>query len=373
MLAVLLQVSVAAACGGFAPQSGALTSSDAQKALFDIGEEEIAVTYTANYTGTAADFAWVIAVPGEIVAVEEGDAELLAQLDSLTAPQVELDPAIGTDEGCGCGASKSDKSGGDLGGRNGDTNEVIVTGSGYAGDYAYTTLSASDAGALITWLDDHGYQTDLLAPAITTYVEDPLGWAFVALQYAPSEPDATSAVALDPVRIRYGKAADGALHAQYPGLLGQSSSVSYVHNQTWVLASSRASLGGGWTAPENPDEKNGETWDVIGVDYKDPQELWRTLLLASGGTERGMWMTWSGAYGSRWLTRYDSYLTPATFTTDPVYGASGDNVEADTVIYLMDEAAWEERYDGEDAVLALGLVSLGLAFWRRRRAGGTAA
>lgn len=171
ILAGLLHVSVAAACGGFAPQSGALTSSDAQKALFDIGEEEIAVTYTANYTGNAADSAWVIAVPGEIAAVEEGDAELLAQLDSLTAPQVELDPAIGTDEGCGCGASKSDKSGNDLGGRNGDTNEVIVTGSGYAGDYAYTTLSASDAGALITWLDDHGYQTDLLAPAITTYVE----------------------------------------------------------------------------------------------------------------------------------------------------------------------------------------------------------
>ncbi len=369
MLLLLPLLTPAWACGGFVPEAGSLTSSDAQQALFDIGAEEIEVTYAARYSGNAADFAWVIAVPGEVLAVEEGDAELLAALQEASAPQVEVDPASDDASGCGCGAQGTKGGDGALNDRVGgsDTGGVTVTGTGFAGDYEYTTLSATDAGSLLTWLDEHGYDGSMISTAVTAYVEDPLDWAFVAVRYAPSEPDASAPVALDPLRIRYGKAADGALHAIFPGRLGQTSTVDHVHTETYVLADSRAELSGGWSAPENPDEKDGHTWDVVTVDYASAEGAWLTLLLAYGDTKPGMWMTWSGSHEGRWLTRFDSYLTPSTYNSDPVFSESGDNVQADTVIYMMAEATWQESYEGEGAVVAAGLASFGFMLWRRRR------
>ena len=112
MTPILLWLSAALlpdahACGGFAPQEGSLVSSDAQQALFDTRTTgEIAVTYRARYNGDAADFAWVIAVPGTIREVVEGDAAWLDTLLEASAPQVEVDPAIAEAESsgrCGCG------------------------------------------------------------------------------------------------------------------------------------------------------------------------------------------------------------------------------------------------------------------------------
>lgn len=369
MLLLLPLLSPVWACGGFVPQAGSLTSSDAQQALFDIGTDNIEVTYAARYSGNAADFAWVIAVPGEVLAVEEGDAALLEALEATTAPQVEVDPASDDASGCGCGAEATKGGDGALNDRAGgsDTGGVTVTGSGFAGDYEYTTLSATDAGSLLTWLDEHGYDGSMISAAVTAYVEDPLAWAFVAVRYAPAEPDADGPVKLDPLRIRYGKAADGALHAIFPGRLGQSSTVAHVHAETYVLAGSRAELSGGWSAPENADEKDGQSWDVATVDYASADAAWRTLLLEHGDKKPGMWMTWSGSHDGRWLTRYDSYLTPSTYNSDPILRESGDNVTADTVIYMMAEPTWEESYDGEGAVVAVGLASFGFMLWRRRR------
>jgi hypothetical protein len=371
MIALLLSVPAAWPCGGFVPQAGSLSSSDAQQVLFELGDTSLNVTYRARYTGNAADFAWVIAVPGEVLGVDVGDAALLDELEALSAPEVEVDPAVAGAGGCGC-AGETD--GGTKGGvrANGDFDTgggVTVEGSGFAGDYAYTILGASDAGSLVGWLDDNGYDSSMIAPAIGTYVSDPLDWAFVAVRYAPDVQGQQDGVMLEPLRIAYGPAADGKLHAIFPGQLGQSSTAAFVHTETYILGESRAALGGGWSAPDNPDEKNGHTWDVATVDYGSARGAWLHLLSEYGHTERGMWMTWSGSRGGGWLTRYDSYLLPATYSADPVFAESGDQVTADTRIFMMAEVTWEQNHNSEEAVLAIGVGSLGFLAWRRRRNG----
>lgn len=374
-VSVLLSLLVPSvfACGGFVATEGALAASDAQQALFDLGGDEISVTYRARYAGNAADFAWVIAVPGQIAEVVEGDGDRLDEIERASAPVVEIDPAA--DEGAGCGclqrANLSDRSKGDAGGFGGDTG-VVVTGEGFAGDFAYTTLSATDADSLSTWLTDRGYDITLIENAIAAYVEDPLGYEFVAVQLRPEAPETYGdGVALAPLRIRYGAASDGNLHAIFPARLGKSSTVETVRTEIFVLGTGTADLGGGWSAPANPDEAGGETWDLIGADYWDPSGMYRGFLQRLGGEERQMWLAYAGPYttddgASRWLTRYDAVVFPSTNTVDPVFTDSGDQTQATTVIYLQEESAFErEHSDTAWLLVPIGLLA-GVGLRRRR-------
>ncbi|GDX83074.1 hypothetical protein LBMAG42_48850 [Deltaproteobacteria bacterium] len=358
-----LAASAAFACGGFVPTAGALAASDAQQALFDLGESSITVTYRARYEGNAADFAWVLAVPGTITLVEEGDEALLDDIEATSAPQVELDPDIGTETGCGCEGDA--KAGSD--GRNfSDTGDsgIEITGHGYAGGYEYTTLAASDADSLVTWLTDHSYDVSLIQASIEAYVADPIGFEFVAVQLTPEVAQtANGGVEIDPLAITYGAGDDGALHALFPATLGVTSSVDYVRTEIFVLGSGTATLSG-WEAVANPDTVPG---DVVAPDYIDPEGMYQSLLLSHGDTERKMWLAWSGAYttpaGDRWLTRYDAMVTPATNTVDPVFADSSDKTEAETILYIMEEGNYQESYPGG----AWGVVGL-LSLWGLRRA-----
>lgn len=358
-----LLVSPAFACGGFAPVEGALATSDAQQALFDLGSDSITVTYRASYAGNATDFAWVVAVPGQITSVEEGDAEQLDTITTHSAPQVELDPKSDAPT-CGCGASSYGMRGGDA--NLSDTGGVEVTGSGLAGDYAYTTLAASDADSLIAWLTDHGYDVSLIQGAAEAYVADPLDYEFVAVQLRPDAPGEEGR--LQPLAITYGAAADGALHALFPAKLGATSTVLEVRTEMFILGEGTATLSG-WDAPANPDETDGHTWDIVGADYYDPSGMYHTFLSRLGGTERTMWLTYAGEFptseGTRWLTRYDAIVAPATNTVDPVFTDSGEQTEASTILFLMNETQYEDEFPGDTAaVLLVGL--LGGLTWRRR-------
>jgi MYXO-CTERM domain-containing protein len=343
------------ACGGFVPQEGALAASDAQQALFELGED-VTVTYRARYTGNAADFAWVLAVPGVISGVAEGDGARLDEIEEVSAPRIEVDPAV-YDESPGCSCAGGMRSKGDFAGDTGGSG-VDITGEGYVGDFTYTTLAASDADGLVQWLDDHGYDTSLIAPAIAAYVADPLDYEFVAVQLNPDVPEA-SAVNLDALEIRYGAAADGALHMVFPATLGQSSTVETVRTEIFVLASGWADIGG-WSAASNT-----EDYDVVGPDYEDPGGLYGNLLSTTGGTTLRAWPVYGGAYEDAWLTRWDSITAPSANTVDPVFTDSGEAVSVDTVVYMQEESAYES---GETPawMLPLGLLGLGVRLRRRR-------
>lgn len=363
-------IDAALACGGFVPTSGSVVSSDAQQALFDIGADGISVTYRARYDGDAADFAWVLAVPGPIAAVQEGDEALLDAIVEQSAPRIEVDPTIGEGGGggCGCGGYGANSKGDALGGGRGDTG-VVVTGSGFAGDYSYTTLRATEAAGLKTWLTDNGYDTTLIADAIDAYVASPLGFEFVAVQLRPEAaqtPD--GGVDLDPLRIDYGRATDGALHALFPASLGRTSTVDSVRTELFVLATGTATLGGGWEAVTDAPATEEDAFDFVGPDYVAGEDVYTGALLGMGGEQRQMWLAYAGAYrtdaGERWLTRYDAITYPSANVVDPVFTDSGEATEADTVIYVMDETEFEDQYDTA-WLLPLGILA-GVGLRRRR-------
>ena len=167
---------------------------------------------------------------------------------------------------------------------------------------------------------------------------------------------------VDPLAITYGAGDDGAMHALFPATLGVTSSVEYVRTEIFVLGSGTATLSG-WEAVPNPDTDPG---DAVAPDYIGGESMYQSLLLSHGDTERKMWLAWSGAYttsaGDRWLTRYDAMVTPATNTIDPVFADSSKKTEAETILYVMEEGAYEEAYPaGAWGVLAL------LGLWGARR------
>lgn len=367
MLVFLLFTADAFACGGFAPVSGSLATSNAQQALFELGATSVGVTYRANYQGNAADFAWVIAVPGTITKVEEGDDDALDAVANVSAPLITVDTENeGGSDGCGCinsSAGLSDKGGFD--GRNGDTGTTSVTGAGFAGNYSYTTLASSDADSLITWLTDHGYDVSMIEAAVADYVADPLNYEFVAVQLLPDAAEVGEyGVALDALRIEYGPAADGELHAIFPAKMGVTSTASTVRTEWYVLSDHTATISG-WSATGNEGLNDEESYDLVGPDYESAAGLYSAKLEEVGGASPTTWRAYSAAYGDRWLTRFDAIVLPGTNTVDATFADSGTDLTVNTSIYLQDEAEYEAAHPAW--ILPLGLFGFAASRRLRRR------
>lgn len=377
-----LLIHPAFACGGFVPMPGEVVSSDAQQALFDVGADSITVTYRARYRGSPTDFAWVVAVPGHIATVEKGDAARLDAIQLASAPVVKVDPDVNSGGGCGCGATDNGVSKGDVGGDLGDSNGLEVTGHGYAGNLEYTTLSAENADSLNAWLADNGYDTSLIADSVTGYVDDPTGYEWVAVRLIPELTEVGTdtgwngegaPVLVDPLKITYGAADDGELHTIFPSKLGVTSSSTSVRTEIYVLATGFSTLSG-WDTAEGGGKTAEQPYDIIAPDYVSPTGMYEGLLSSVGGTVPRMFLVYANAYtdagASRWLTRYDSIVAPATNTLDPVFTDSGKERKESTDIYSQEEANYEaEHPDGGEGyytwLFPVGL--LGAATWRRRK------
>lgn len=385
LLHLLAYASAAWACGGFTP--GSTTSepltaaSDAQQAFFRVGETELSVEYRVRYLGDADDFAWVIAVPGGIIAVEEGSEQTFLDAMGASAPTVKTirEPESHGSGGRGCGNNtlKSDAGGRgveDSGGA-GDGLGVTVEGSGYAGAFEYTILSATDADELATWLTERGYDISLAADAIAAYVADPIGFQWVAVRLQPAVAETPDGgVLLSPLRVRYGAADDGELHLSFPARMGASSMVPENRLELYVLGAGLAEPGGGWTSPENVEGGGDTGWwgyaDLTGGLEDDPAALYDAKLREVGGASKGLWTTYAAAYtddvtGQEGvLTRLDTLIDPAIQTTDIELTVTDDTSPRATVIQLSETASASAA-----PVVLMGLFSLlaaGLARLTRR-------
>jgi hypothetical protein len=356
------------ACGGLVTtdHSEQLAASDAQRAILDVGTDDVTVDYEVHYTGNASDFGWIIPIPGEVAEVAEIPTTRFDELSSYTAPTVTWhEPAEEEEAGCGAcsksGLSRSKGDGNSLAGGDtqGDALDVSVLGSGYAGGYDYTILSSDSATALATWLADNGYDLTYAQAPIDAYVADPVGFQWVVVKLVPDVTDTSEAgVSISPLRIRYTEAADGHLHVRFPARMSSTTQTAEVRTEVYVVGESHAAAGTGWEADT--------AHQAFGALSDDPVEVYADYLRGVGGASQGLAAIFQGSWDdpdsgqTRFVTRYDAIVAPATNTSDMVFTLDGN-----TESWAFQVELGEYGY----GFLPFGVIAaLGTA-WRLRRRG----
>jgi hypothetical protein len=175
--------------GGFSPplatgRAGAQggVSSPHQRGVIIEGEDghEILLLQT-TYRGPAADFAWIIPVPGrpgptDVFMVGE---KVIPYILEETAPHVSSYLGVERPLSLGVFAGRAGEKGG-----GGGSGVVSVHARMEVGDYDAVVLSATEAGGLVEWLADNGYRLpDGGEWIIHRYVDKQ--WYFVALKVLP--------------------------------------------------------------------------------------------------------------------------------------------------------------------------------------------
>lgn len=204
--------AAACACGATAPVAADPDGSVA------IGEE-LAIISTDGSTeqidmrlamDTLADDAGLVVPTPAPATVSMGDLNLFAAIETQTTPKV-----VTTWDWWGPNPFAEDADGvGAVSGASGAAAPTVL-GDVQLGPLHATTLAASDAQGLASWLDANGYR-------LSPQVEDLLGtyvqrdWYFVALQMTN---DDTLDGELDPIRFRFDRPADG---LTYPLALSQA-------------------------------------------------------------------------------------------------------------------------------------------------------
>lgn len=308
---VLWATRGAEACGGLVHDEESLAESDTAEAILEGGTWEGApaslVSYEVTWQGDAADFGWVLPVPGAFLGLADAEPARFEDLRWASQPVVVYpdDGGASAPAGCGCGGASK---GGDLssGGTRGDGSGVTVVAEGFTGTYEYVAIAGDDPEALQGWFEEHGW-TGLDAGDLAHYQE--LGATFVALRVLPGAATG-SAAQLPPVTLAY----DGPL--LYPAAMLGHATVPDQRTTLYVLGDARAALGG-WSSEDVP--------EIAGDANDDPLDLFEDALL-DRGVDRTYVRTWAGAWydagapegvdPERFLTRFDARSPTGVHTVD---------------------------------------------------------
>ena len=177
-LSLLAGPEAARACGGFFCTTIPVDQAG-ERILFAARDGVVTTHVQIQYSGEAADFAWVLPVPSP-PEIRVSHNELFRQLGFATSPIFSLD----LDWEFDCGSQVEDFLGGCSTCAQTDGFPVEVVFEDRVGPYESVVITADDPGAVVDWLTDNGYQLgdtgpELLAP----YVEE--GYYFLALRLAP--------------------------------------------------------------------------------------------------------------------------------------------------------------------------------------------
>jgi hypothetical protein len=198
----------ALACGGFFCQTVPVNQS-AERIVFavDEGAGETEMHVQVSYSGSAAEFAWIVPVSGTPKLKLTTDA-LFTALAAQTQPRFYLNY---TDDGSCVYAQDSSwavtdaafdgalsDSGSVAGLDSGGGPQVNVIAEQRVGPYDTVTLQADTAEVLVTWLRENNYLIpESLTPALAPYVAG--GQTFVALRLANDQ----AFGALPPLALKY--------------------------------------------------------------------------------------------------------------------------------------------------------------------------
>lgn len=187
-IAALLGSAEAFACGGFFCDNVAPVDQAAERIVFAIDDvaEVVEVHVQISYEGDASEFAWVVPVPEEPELFTSVD-DLFTRLSPLTMPRFNLN--FETEGECRSNGGRGGILTADAGAESDDADfgeeapedGVSVVSKAVVGPYDTVVLQADGSEALLTWLQDNGYDLpDDLSPKLDPYVQG--GAYFVALR-----------------------------------------------------------------------------------------------------------------------------------------------------------------------------------------------
>ncbi|MFF8313172.1 DUF2330 domain-containing protein [Streptomyces lydicus] len=198
-LVSLARPAYACGCGAMVhdPRMTMAVHRETSAVTWDGKTEQIVMSLTVD--GTAPDAAWIMPVPHRAT-VRLGDPALFGQLASLTEPAVAQRHYFWPGSGDWPFAGGSDSAEAPLPGARGPG--VGVVGRERLGPFDVARLTATDPGALRTWLKSEGFRLPAsLATELRPYVAQ--RWEYVAIRLAPAEAGHPLTGTLDPLRLSF--------------------------------------------------------------------------------------------------------------------------------------------------------------------------
>lgn len=176
--------AVACACGAPAPRPGQDVIVDKEHAIVSWDGDEERIELLLDMLTDADDVGLIVPTPSPAT-VTAGDRETFIAIEEAIQPkQVVVDDWWQGDQGDGAA---------------GGAAPPVVLDQVQLGPVQATTLEASDAEGLSSWLDENGYQIrNEIAAGLDDYVER--GWYFVALKLTSDIPLEGG---LDPIRFTF--------------------------------------------------------------------------------------------------------------------------------------------------------------------------
>jgi hypothetical protein len=315
--------SGACACGAFVADD--TLRAQQETAVVDLAGRTESITLSVRARSAADEAAFLMPVPSRAT-FEVADADLFAELDEISKPdikvhQVEID-------GDGSGGAAASEGGG-----------ATVVDRVEIGPYDVAQLAGTDPTAVTTWLSDNGFtMPDDLATALTPYLAE--GWLVVAVRLAPASGSLTEG--LPPMRLSF--ETDTPV---YPMRL--SATAEYTQPlRLYVLADHRVDI-------TNPAPTGGDP-DLTFAGRVEPNPKYPLL------TE--------SLTGPRFLTRYDATFEPALVTSD-IHITTAANDKPYRAVVIVTEyvtSPWPPLAltSALLALLAAAAVTTIVVLWRRR-------
>ncbi len=219
----------ARACGGFFCSNSPMDQV-AENILFVVGQGRITTHVQLQFSGSAADFAWVLPVPS-IPELGISHNQIFSQLQWTTQPSFGLNwqeddacgfpPFFRFDADCPNCAVVAESA---------EDDGVQVVLKETVGPYEAVVITSADATAITTWLTNNGYQLgELGAELLAPYVE--MEMYFLALRLSPDREVGD----LQPIAITY--------DAEEPGIPIQLTAIATQPDlgvTAWILGEQRA-------------------------------------------------------------------------------------------------------------------------------------
>ena len=321
----------ACGCGAYLPREGEAHVAE-ERALIRWDGQTEDIVMELSVVGRSKEAAWILPVPAH-APVQLSDPRLFDALQELTKPAVR-EQKVGPRDAMTGGAPT------------GGAPPVTLLERQALGPFDVSTLAATDATALATWLTSNGYQfPEQLGNVLTPYVKQQ--WFYVAVRLTPAQSGGALAGKLDPLWVTF--ASDKIIYPMRASALARDPLPVFLY----VLAAHRAGDPDRWYDSDEPAEPRPSF--VKFANWVAPTSLPKDSPLAPFVTH------------TLFLTKFDIYIgNPAAISNDLVFPlAARDETYRDTELRYV----YDPNYDSSKATLRelggiglLVLVALGGLF-----------